>query len=281
MLRFDFTHFEPLSAEQIEQVESLVNEKINEFLPVSVVETSMAEAQEMGAMALFDEKYGDLVRVVRAGDFSTELCGGTHVKNTGEIGAFRIVSESGIASGVRRIEAVTASGIREIASENNSLINDVCQSLKAKPDNLLTKVETLKEENRSLNKEIEKYRKAELGDSLSDMISNAKSINGVSTILKRFDDITMDELRGLSDDIKSTNKNTAMVFAAVNEGKVVFLVSLTDDLVEKGLHAGNIVKEVAKVAGGGGGGKANMAQAGAKDISKIDEAFAVAESLIK
>lgn len=281
VLRFDYTHFEPLTNEQLIEVEALVNEKINEFLPVSVVETTMEEAEKMGAMALFDEKYGNVVRVVSAGDFSTELCGGTHVKNTGEIGAFKIISETGIASGVRRIEAVTASGIRNNELENQALIQQLCQILKCKPDNILVRAEKLSEEHKSQQKELEKIRKAELGGAASSMINEAKEINGIKVITKRFDDTSVDELRGISDDIKASNSNVAMVFAAVNEGKVVFLVSLTDDLVEKGLHAGNIVKEVAKIAGGGGGGKANMAQAGAKDPSKIEEAFSVAESLIK
>lgn len=281
VLRFDYTHFEPLTNEQLIEVEALVNEKINEFLPVSIVETTMEEAEKMGAMALFDEKYGNVVRVVSAGDFSTELCGGTHVKNTGEIGAFKIISETGIASGVRRIEAVTASGIRNNELENQALIQHLCQILKCKPDNILVRAEKLSEEHKSQQKELEKIRKAELGGAASSMINEAKEINGIKVITKRFDDTSVDELRGISDDIKSSNSNVAMIFAAVNEGKVVFLVSLTDDLVEKGLHAGNIVKEVAKIAGGGGGGKANMAQAGAKDPSKIEEAFSVAESLIK
>ena len=281
VLRFDYTHFEALTKEELDRIETLVNEKINEFLPVEVTETSMAEAEKMGAMALFDEKYGDVVRVVKAGDFSTELCGGTHVKNTGEIGAFHIVSETGIASGVRRIEAVTASGIKDIATKGEASIEELCEALKCKPDNLIARAKKLVEEHKAAQKELEKIRKAELGGSVSSLISEAKEINGVKLITKRFDDTSVDELRGLSDDIKKDNKNVAMVFAAVNDGKVVFLVSLSDDLVEKGLHAGNIIKEVAAKAGGGGGGKANMAQAGAKDPSKIDDAFAVAETLIK
>lgn len=281
LLRFDYTHFEPLTMDEIQRIELLVNQKINEFLPVIVTETSMEDAKKMGAMALFDEKYGDVVRVVKAGDFSTELCGGTHVKNTGEIGAFHFVSETGIASGVRRIEAVTASGIKDIAVKGEITSEELCEVLKCKEDNLIPRVKKLLEEYKAAQKEIEKIRKAELGGSVTSLVSEAKDINGVKLITKRFDDTSVDELRGLSDDIKKENKSVAMVFAAVNDGKVVFLVSLTDDLVEKGLHAGNIIKEVAAKAGGGGGGKANMAQAGAKDPSKIDEAFAVAESLIK
>lgn len=281
ILRFDYTHFEPLTREQITDIENIVNDKIYEFLPVSVLETSMDSAKEMGAMALFDEKYGDVVRVVKAGDYSTELCGGTHVANTGEIGAFRIVSETGIASGVRRIEAVTAAGILSQAVEADSIIDEVATSLKAKRDVLTSKAAATMDELKSVTKELENYRRAEMGNAAQDLMKDAKEVNGVKLITKSFDNTSVDELRNLSDDIKAESNNTIMVFAAVNDGKVVFLVSVTDDLVEKGFHAGNIVKEVAKAAGGGGGGKANMAQAGAKDPSKIEEAFSVAESLIK
>ena len=281
ILRFDYTHFEPLTKEQITDIENIVNDRIFEFLPVSVFETSMDKAKEMGAMALFDEKYGDMVRVVRAGDYSTELCGGTHVANTGEIGAFRIVSETGIASGVRRIEAVTAAGILNQAVEADSIIDEVATSLKAKRDVLTSKAAATMDELKSVTKELENYRRAEMGNAAQDLMKDAKEINGVKLITKSFDNTSVDELRNLSDDIKAESDNTIMVFAAVNDGKVVFLVSVTDDLVEKGFHAGNIVKEVAKAAGGGGGGKANMAQAGAKDPSKIEDAFSVAESLIK
>lgn len=281
ILRFDFNHFSAMTAEEIQAVQDMVNEKIYEFLPVTVVETSMDEAEKMGAMALFGEKYGDEVRVVKAGDFSTELCGGTHVNNTGEIGAFRIVSESGISSGVRRIEAITASGILNQIEAADALIEETATALKAKRDLVPSKAQSVMEELKAANKELDNYRKAELGNAADDLIASAKEINGIKLITKRFDDTTVDELRGISDDIKASNSNVAMVFAAVNDDKAVFLVSLTDDLVEKGLHAGNIIKEVAKAAGGGGGGKANMAQAGAKDITKIEEAFLVAESMIK
>ena len=280
-LRFDFNHFSAMTDEEIKMVQDMVNEKINEFIPVTVVETSMAEAEKMGAMALFGEKYGDEVRVVSCGEFSTELCGGTHVRNTGEIGAFKIISESGISSGVRRIEAITASGILKEAVETEALIEETSIALKSKRDMLVNRAQSIMEELKAVNKELEQYKKAELGDAAGKLIEEGKDINGVKLITKRFDGVSVDELRGISDDIKASNKSVAMVFAAVNDDKAIFLVSLTDDLVEKGMHAGNIIKEVAKAAGGGGGGKANMAQAGAKDISKIDEAFLVAESLIK
>ena len=281
VLRFDFTHFEAMTKEEIEAVENLVNNSIEEFLNVSVQETDMAGANKLGAMALFGEKYGDIVRVVSCGDFSVELCGGTHVSNTGEIGAFKILSESGIASGVRRIEAVTASGILEGYNSETERTSALSTILKTTPDQLMQKTENLMASLKQANSELESFKKKSMGDSVSTLIENAEDINGIKLITKRLDGATTDDMRSLSDTIKDKTSSVAMVFAAVNDDKVTFLVSLSDDLVEKGLHAGNIVKEVAKVAGGGGGGKANMAQAGAKDISKIDEAFSVAKALIK
>ncbi len=209
-------------------------------------------------MALFGEKYGDTVRVVNAGDWSIELCGGTHVNNTGELGAFKILSESGIASGVRRIEAVTAAGILAAA----------------------VKAVASAEELRTLKKELEELKKAAMGGEADKLLAGAKDVNGVKLITAEFTDHSINDLRGLSDDIKAAAKNTCMVFAAVNGEKVTFLVSLTDDLVEKGLHAGQMIKQIAAAAGGGGGGKADMAQAGGKDISKIKDALSLAESLL-
>lgn len=281
VLRFDFTHFEAMTKEEIEAVENLVNNSIEEFLNVSVQETDMAGASKLGAMALFGEKYGDIVRVVSCGDFSVELCGGTHVSNTGEIGAFKILSESGIASGVRRIEAVTASGILEGYNSETERTSALSTILKTTPDQLMQKTENLMASLKQANSELESFKKKSMGDSVSTLIENAEDINGIKLITKRLDGATTDDMRSLSDTIKDNTSSVAMVFAAVTGDKVTFLVSLSDDLVENGLHAGNIVKEVAKVAGGGGGGKANMAQAGAKDISKIDEAFSVAKALIK
>ncbi len=279
-LRFDFTHFQGMTDEELKAVENLVNEKIYEFLPVTVIETTMDEAVKMGAMALFGEKYGNEVRVVKAGDFSTELCGGTHVNNTGEIGSFKILSESGIASGVRRIEAVTASGVLNLFNEDEKILFSVAKSMKSTKDQLVPKAESLVEEVKSLNKELSGYKKAEMGDAAEEMIASAKEINGVKLITKEFKDADVDDLRNLSDDIKNSASNIAMVLASVNEGKVVLLVSLSDDLVEKGHHAGKMIKEIAAACGGGGGGKANMAQAGGKDPSKISDAFQVAENLI-
>ena len=280
VLRFDFSHFEAMTKEQLAETEKMVNDKINEFLPVTVSEMSIEEAQQSGAMALFGEKYGEKVRVVSAGGWSTELCGGTPVSNTGEIGAFKILSESGIASGVRRIEAVTVAGIFGEAKKDEKIIEEVAAALKCNKQSLTDKAKAMAEELKSLKKELEEIKKAAMGGEAESLIAKAAEVNGVKLIAEEFSGYSVDDLRNLSDDIKAAAKNTCMVFAAANGGKVTFLVSLTDDLVEKGFHAGKMIKEIAAAAGGGGGGKANMAQAGAKDSSKIKDAFAVAEKLL-
>ena len=280
-LRFDFNHFQAVTAEEINEIERIVNEKIAEFIDVNTKVMPIAEAQEEGAMALFDEKYGDFVRIVSVGDYSVEFCGGTHISNSGQIGAFKIISESGVASGVRRIEAVTGQGILARYNDDEALINSTAGVLKSNRDNLTDKSASRMDEVKKLKKEIEELKKAEMSKGLDSLVDTAEVINGIKLVTKQFEDYSINDLRSLSDDIKASNKGVAMVFATVNGPKVTFLVSLTDDLVESGLHAGKMIKEVAAAAGGGGGGKADMAQAGAKDASKIPDAFAKAAELIK
>lgn len=279
-LRFDFTHFEGVTPEQLAQVELMVNEKITEFMPVTTAETSMKEAQEMGAMALFGEKYGDKVRVVNCGDFSIELCGGTHVANTGQIGVFKIVSEAGVASGVRRIEAVTGTGVLLKAMEAEETVKQIAENLKTNPAAVVQKSASIVEELKDTKKELEDFKKAAMGSEVDDMVKEAKDIGGVKLVTKEFKDYNINDLRNLSDDIKAQHKGIVMVFATVNGPKVTFLVSITDDLLAKGLHAGNMIKQIAAACGGGGGGKADIAQAGAKDPTKISAAFKVAEELL-
>jgi len=279
-LRFDFSHYQAMTDEEIKQVEAIVNDKISHFLPVTTKVMDIEEARKEGATALFDEKYGDKVRVVSIGDYSREFCGGTHVANSGQIGALKILSESGVASGVRRIEAITGQSILEDYNREQKVINDTAAALKANKDVLVEKASALTEEIKELKKEIAELKAAEMSKDADAFLDNAKEINGVRLITKKFDDYDIGDLRNLSDNVKASNKNVAMVFASVSGGKVTFLVSLTDDLVEKGMHAGKMIKEIAKAAGGGGGGKADMAQAGAKDPSKVDDAFAKAEELI-
>ena len=279
-LRFDFTHFEALSAEEIQKVEDIANDEIAKFEDVNTTVMSLEEAKQSGATALFDDKYADSVRVVSVGDFSKELCGGTHVSNSGQIGAIKIVSESGVASGVRRIVAITGDGIAKALRADESLISDVSSALKTQPANLITRIGSLEDEIKSLKKELEDIKAQNIGNSVGDLLDGAKVINGVKLVTAKFDNIGIDELRAFSDELKGREKGLVNVLAAVNNGKVTFLVSVSDELVEKGYHAGKMIKEIAKAAGGGGGGKANMAQAGAKDASKIDDAFAVAETLL-
>jgi len=279
-LRFDFNHFQGMTAEEIAQVEAIVNDKISHFLDVETKVMTADEAMADGATALFGEKYGSTVRVVSIGSYSKELCGGTHVKNSGQIGAFKILSESGVASGVRRIEAVTGLGVLKKYNEDEKLITNTAEALKSNRDNMADRSAALVEEVKALKKEIEELKKAEMSKGLGSLIDEAKEINGVKLITKQFEDYNINDLRGLSDQIKAENNGVAMVFATVSGGKVTFLVSLTDDLVQNGLHAGKMIKEIAAAAGGGGGGKADMAQAGAKDPSKVNDAFAKAEELL-
>ena len=265
-LRFDFNHFQAMTPEEIAAVEARVNEQISMFIDVTTEVKSIEDASKEGATALFGEKYGDEVRVVSIGDYSK---------------AFHILSEAGVASGVRRIEAVTGQGVLNKYTEDEALIADAAHALKAKKDTLIDRSASLMDEVKALKKEIEEMKKAEISKGSGSLLEEAKDVNGIKLIAKEFADYSINDLRGLSDQIKADNKGVAMVFAAVSGGKVTFLVSLTDDLVEQGLHAGKMIKEVAAAAGGGGGGKADMAQAGAKDPSKVSAAFAKAEELIQ
>lgn len=279
-LRFDFKHFEPVTKRQLEEIENMVNEQITAFNPISVCETTMDEAKKMGAMALFGEKYGDTVRVVSAGEFSVELCGGTHVENTGQIGTFKIVSESGVASGVRRIEAVTGTGVLKKAKDAESVMAQIAEILKSNPSAVVQKATALAEELKETKKELEEFKKQAMGGEIDEMIKSARQIGDIKLVTKAFSDYNINDLRNLSDDVKASYQGVVMVFATVNGPKVTFLVSVTDDLLDKGYHAGNMIKQIAAACGGGGGGKADMAQAGAKDPSKISDAFKVAEELL-
>lgn len=279
-LRFDFSHFQAMSREEIQKVEDIVNDKISHFLAVTTQVMSAKEAFKAGATALFGEKYGETVRVVSVGNYSKELCGGTHVANSGQIGAFKILSESGVASGVRRIEAVTGLGILERFNRDEAVLDEVTERLKTKRDQVQEKAASVMSEVKALKKEIEGLKQAEMASGAGSLVDEAEEVNGIRLICRQFEGMKTGDLRSLSDEIKGREKNVAMVFAAVDGGKVTFLVSLTDDLVSRGYHAGNMIKEIAKAAGGGGGGKADMAQAGAKDASRVGEALAKAKELL-
>ncbi|MBQ0005750.1 MAG: alanine--tRNA ligase [Clostridiales bacterium] len=279
-LRFDFNHFQAMTADEIKKVEDIVNEKIDMFLPIAMQEMPIEEAKKLGAMALFGEKYGDIVRVVSMGDYSVEFCGGTHLANTGLVGGIKITSEYGVASGVRRIEAITGSAIVNYLADKENLISETAAALKSNPSDIARRAVQLVADNKELENTIKSLKSDEISGALDDIIAGAKIIGDAKLIAKRFDDTDVDQLRNISDAVKGKVDSVVMVFAAVNDGKVTFITSVSDDLVGKGYHAGKIIKEVAAAAGGGGGGKANMAQAGAKDASKIEDAFAKAEEVL-
>ncbi|NLK21456.1 MAG: alanine--tRNA ligase [Epulopiscium sp.] len=280
-LRFDFVHFASLSPEEIQRVEEKVNKKIFDNIPITIHETDINEARKMGAMALFGEKYQEKVRVVNMGDYSIELCGGTHLDNTAQIGTFKIISESGIAAGVRRIEALTGSAALEHYKQQEEYIKELSSMLKTTPDQITKKIEALILETKENQKEIEKLTSKMSIETVQNMLENKKDIDGVTLITARFDELDMNGLRNMGDSIKNKIVSGVIALATGKDGKVSFVVMATDDVVKKGAHAGNIIKEIAKIAGGNGGGRPNMAQAGGKDLSKIDKALSKAEEVLK
>lgn len=281
MLRFDFSHFEPISKDKLKEIEDMINDEILQFKEVSSSIMSIEEAKKIGATALFGEKYGNEVRVVSVPDFSMELCGGTHVSNTGQIGSIKILSESGVAAGTRRIEAVTGAGLSNILAKEQAIVQVTAEILKTNVAGLTQKAENISEEVKALRKELESVKLASISTDMGDLLENAKIFNGVRLLTKTFENSDIQDMRNLSDQIKSKEKEIVLVFASVNEDKVTIMVSVSDDLLDRGYHAGNMIKEIAKIAGGSGGGKADMAQAGAKDPSKLLEAFAMAQTILQ
>ena len=279
-LRFDYTHFEPLSEMQIQQVEDLVNQKIFMALPIEIKETSIDEARKQGAMALFGEKYGSVVRMVRMGDFSVELCGGTHLKNTAEIGTFKIISETGVASGVRRIEAVTGRGALLYYQNLESSLNSIAQLVKAKKNEVVKKVDTLLQENKILQKENEKLKAQLSNTKVNDILGKAEKIDSFNVLIHEVENLDMNALRNMGDSLKEKLEKSVIVLASKCEGKVNLIAMASKEAVESGIHCGHIIAQSVKAVNGGGGGKPNMAQAGGKDPSKINEAFNIAKQVI-
>lgn len=280
-LRFDFTHFEAISREDLLKIEAIVNDRILDALQVSTIETSLKEAQESGVVGLFEDKYGDEVRVIRMGDYSQELCGGTHVNNTSNIGMFKILSESGIASGVRRIEAITGSGVYEYLNHLENEALELSHIIKTRRDMILDRIRTVMEESKDREKEIEKL-KSKLSTNISQEILDSKmEINGINLITYKVNDLDMDSLRNLGDQIRDKLDSGIIVLGSVNQDKINFISMVTKDLIQKGYKAGDIIREVAKATGGGGGGRPDMAQAGGKDISKIVEALALVKDILQ
>ena len=280
-LRFDFNHYSALTQEELEQVEKLVNEQIANALPVETQIMTLEEAKKTGAMALFDEKYGDQVRVVKMGDFSTELCGGTHVANTSNIATFKIVSESGIAAGVRRIEALTGQAVFDYYKEMESTLFDASKVAKTDVQNLVKKIETMQEEIKALQSENQKLKDKVAKDALGDVMNQVQEIKGVKVLATRVADVDMNGLRTLGDDLKSKITDGVVVLASCLDGKVSLVAMATDSAVKKGAHAGNLIKQIASLVGGGGGGRPNMAQAGGKDAAGIDSAIEEALKVIE
>ena len=281
-VRFDFTHFSALTAEETQQVETLVNTAILDGIVVDNREMPIDEARALGAMALFGEKYGDIVRVVKAGDFSTELCGGTHVDNTGKIGLFRIISESGIAAGTRRIEAYTGFNVVNLINHYKSLLADTAATLKiGNIEDVATKAAATVKQMKEDSKKIESLEAKLASGKLNDLMANAIDINGVKVATDKFDGTAPDELRKMIDTIKAENDDAVAVLAAVNGEKLTFCAGVGKAALAKGAHAGNIVKAVAQIAGGNGGGKPDSAMAGGKEIAKVNEALAAVSSIVE
>jgi alanyl-tRNA synthetase len=274
-LRFDFTHFAAPAPDQLARIEEIVNGKVRENLPITTARMGLEEARAGGAMALFGEKYGDVVRVVRIGGYSFELCGGTHLRATGQIGGFRLLSEGGVAAGVRRAEAVTAEGASRAANAERALLAELGRLLHAPPGELTSRVERLLGQNRDLEREIEALRRRATGSEIDQLVEGAKAVQGLRVAVGRVAPKDLEDFRRMADALREKLGSGAGVLGADLEGRATFLAVVTDDLIRsRGLKAGDLVKEVARVAGGGGGGKPHMAQAGGKDLAKLDEALA-------
>jgi alanyl-tRNA synthetase len=281
VVRFDFTHFSALTAEELSAVENLVNEKILSGINIMNEEMPIEEAKKLGAMALFGEKYGDRVRVVAAHDFSVEFCGGTHVDNSAKIGLFKIVSESSVAAGVRRIEAVTGANVLGVLNGYKAVIDNTAAALKStNVMDIANKARQVAEELREAGKKIEALESKLAGSKISDMMNNAAQKNGIKIITAQLDGMSPNELRSMCDQVKGDNPAAVCLFAAVNGEKLTFCAAAGADAIAKGANAGNIVRQVAQLAGGNGGGKPDSAMAGGKDVAKAADAVAAAKDII-
>ncbi len=280
-LRFDFTHFSAMTSEEIKKVEDMVNEEIKASLPVITKEMTLEEAKKSGAMALFGEKYGETVRVVSMGDFSTELCGGTHVNNTGVISAFKILSETGIAAGVRRIEALTGEGLMAYYQNVEHDFHEAVKAAKTTPAELKNKIESMLEEIKALHSENEKLKSKLANNSVGDVMDQVKEVNGIKVLAVKVADVDMNGLRNLGDQLKEKLGEGVIVIASVQGDKVNLMATATEEAMKRGAHAGNLIKAIAGLVGGGGGGRPNMAQAGGKNPSGVEEALATVSEVIK
>ena len=280
-LRFDFSHFGQIKPEELEQIEKIVNEKIWEGIPVVIESKNIADAKAMGAMALFGEKYGDVVRVVQVSDYSIELCGGCHVDNTATIGLFKIVSESGIGAGTRRIEAVTGAAAYNQLNDQIAILKEAAAQLKTNSKDVPARIETLMTEMKELNRENESL-KAKLGNiEAGNLLSSVLEVNGVKVLAAKVQATDMNNLRTMADELKQKLESGVIVLAAVQDEKVNIIAAVTNDLIPQGYHAGKLIKEVATRCGGGGGGRPDMAQAGGKNPAEVDSALKFVEEWVK
>lgn len=280
--RFDFSHFSAMTEEELQRVEDMVNQKIAESIPVETDVMTVDEAKKTGAMALFGEKYGEKVRVVSMGDFSKEFCGGTHVKNTSEIIAFKIVSESGVAAGTRRIEALTGNHVFEYYQKIEKELQKAAAVVKSNPANLTERLEKLMAEMKELQSENESLKAKAAQNALGDVTESVTEVNGVKLLATSVEDVDMNGLRDLGDDLKNKLGEGVVVLASAKDGKVNLVAMATEEAMKAGAHAGNLIKAIAGMVGGGGGGRPNMAQAGGKNPAGISEAIAaVSEELQK
>lgn len=280
-VRFDFTHFNPLTTEELNRVEAIVNKEILACAPVSMQEMPIEEAKKMGAMMLFGEKYGDIVRVVKAGDVSTEFCGGTHVASTGELGLFKIVSEASVAAGVRRIVALTGTGVLNYLNECEDTVKFASATFKSADNEVKDRITAIVAENKAKDKEIQNLNAEMTKLKSADMFSSAVDVDGLELYTAKVEGTTPDALRSMGDDVKTKGDNVVAVLAGVNGDKANFVAVCGKGAIAKGVKAGDLVKEVAKIANGGGGGRPDSAMAGAKDVTKVDEALSKAEEIVK
>lgn len=279
--RFDFSHFKAMTDDELEKVEKLVNEAILDSHDIFIKEASIAEAKQMGAMALFGEKYGDMVRVVKMGDYSIELCGGTHLTTTSQAGMFKILSENGIAAGVRRIEGITGEKVYEHMKEEEKLIKEISEKLKVFPKESPKKIEALISQLKETERELSVLKSKLASGSLDEVIANAKEVKGVKCIVHSFDSMTSDDLRNLGDKLRDKYSSSVVILTTIEGDKVSVLGMASKQAVGQGAHAGNIIKEVTKHAGGSGGGRPDMAQGGIKDRNKLQEALGLVEGILQ
>ena len=280
-VRFDFTHFNALTHDEIAMVEDDVNNMILSAEKVDMMEMPIEQAKKMGAMMLFGEKYGDVVRVVKAGEFSTEFCGGTHVANTAELGLFKIVSEGSVASGVRRITALTGSNVIKYLNEQEAVVKSLISSLKISDGDVVSKVDGIVADNKEKDKEIQRLNAEITRLKSADMFSNPEMVGKIEVYTARVDGSTPDALRSMGDDLKASNDNAVAIIAGANGEKATIVAVCGKNAIAAGIKAGDVVREVAKLAGGGGGGRPDSAMAGAKDVSKLDEAIASTVEIVK